>query len=1026
MSSLNHGYWKSLEELERDQVDAGPGQDGDPHEFPEGAFDAEAPLDPMSRRRLFQLMGASMALAGVAGTGCRRYQKEEIIPLARRPEDETPGIAQQYATAWDFGGVGQPLLATSYEGRPIKVDGNPEHPFTKPAREDYVVAGTQRQAGSSALIQASILHCYDPDRSKGYLRNGVGATDTDFRNWLSGEMAALKAGGARVRVLSEASSSPTLQRLRDQLLQQLPGAKWYEWEAVSFDNERAGLKMAYGRPLRAVPHLDRAMRQVVLDSDLFVEHPARTRLGRDWAVSRRWEGSDMGRLYAIESSFTTTGAVADHRLPIRSELILPLAHELDARLSNVPGPAAEFLKDDRVKRFIDAIVQDLGENPGRSVVLAGRRQPPEVHALVAHINQQIGAVGQTVDYIADPDPMRLDHGAAIVELSREMAAGGVDYLFVLGANPVFDAPVDLDFAGALKKVAKASVHLSEYEDETSLETMWHVPRAHYLEHWNDTRSWDGTVTMAQPLIEPMYNGLSSIELVQLLVGEEPDGRKAVEKTFTDVLRPSVTFRKAIHDGYVDGTTSPVDNAGQTSPLPPTQFTKAQLGGMRRDGGVEVTFVPSSQTWDGRFANNSWLQELPDFLTKACWDNYAMVGPSTSKALRLDNDTIIKVTVDGRELDIPCYTMPGQAQDSIAVVLGGGRRAAGRVGGEKNHTVGVNVYTVRSAKGGLEIAPDSAVAPTGRGYEIADTVEHWDIQAGLIKDIAQKEIASRIPELVKEATLQQTKSPVWRAEEEPHFPEESLWKEHEYPEGRVHKWGMAIDLSTCTGCNSCVVACVAENNIPVVGRSNIFFNREMHWLRIDRYFSGSPEDPEIVHQPLGCVQCENAPCEQVCPVGATLHSSEGLNDMVYNRCIGTRYCLNNCPYKVRRFNFFNYTEQFKDARNKVRRLLFNPEVTVRSRGVMEKCTYCVQRIQNAKITAKNQRVAIEDGDIVTACQAACPTEAIVFGDLNDEKSRVRRLHEDRRGYQMLSGELNTKPRTHHLARIRNPHKDLVNR
>jgi molybdopterin-containing oxidoreductase family iron-sulfur binding subunit len=1031
-----HGYWRSLAQLERGQATPDEGYEGQPHEFPASAID-DSTSDPMSRRNLFHLMGASLALAGVAGTGCRRYEKVEIIPLARRPEDETPGVTQQYATAWDFCGVGQALVATSYEGRPIKLDGNPDHPYAKPANEDYVVAGTKRHGGSTALTQASILHLYDPDRSKTYLRGTGGATLGDFRAWLTGEMKQLKTSAARVRVLSEASSSPTLARLREQLAQQLPGSQWYEWEPVSHDAERAGTRMAFGRPLRVVPHLDKARTIVVLDADLFVEHPARTRLGRDWARGRRFGSSSLGegqmsRMYAVESSFTTTGAVADHRLPLRSELILPFAMALDARLSGAGDPGAEFLQDPRVKSYLDAIVEELGNNRGQAIVLAGRRQPAAVHAIVAHINQTIAALGATLDYVTDPDADRPDHNDAIVRLVKEIEQGQVDYLFILGGNPVFDAPADLDFGAALAKVARGSVHLGEYEDETSQKTSWHVPRAHYLESWGDCRTWDGTVTLAQPLIEPMYGGLSSIELISLVLeGDpalkqngtaiDPDARASLEKTF-DELRASGTFRHALHDGYVPGTQLPTDNGVTVGQLPPVQLSRTQLGGIRREGGVEVTYVPSTQTWDGRFANNSWLQELPDFLTKTCWDNYAMVGPLTSADLHLANDTMIKVSVGGKDLEIPCYTMPGQAPYSIALVMGGGRTAAGKVGGTAKHTVGVNVFSVRMS-GALDIAAEATVAPTGKSYPIANTVEHWDINDGLIKGMAQKAIAHRLPELVREATLAETRSPAWHAEEEPHFPVDSLWKEKEYPEGRVHAWGMAIDMSSCTGCNSCVVACVAENNIPVVGKKNIFMNREMHWLRIDRYFSGPPDDPTIVHQPLGCVQCENAPCEQVCPVGATIHSSEGLNDMVYNRCIGTRYCLNNCPYKVRRFNFFNYTEEFKEARNKVRRLLFNPDVTVRSRGVMEKCTYCVQRIQNAKITAKNQRVALEDGDIVTACQAACPTEAIVFGDLNDEKSRVRRLHEERRSYAMLSDELNTKPRTHHLARIRNPNPKL---
>jgi molybdopterin-containing oxidoreductase family iron-sulfur binding subunit len=1029
MSSLDHGYWKSLAELERDSApDQGPGQDGDPMEFPATATD-ETVSDPLSRRNFVQIMGASMALAGVAGTGCKRYEKDEIVPLSRRPEDQTPGVPQQYATAWDFAGFGQALVATSYEGRPIKIDGNPEHPFI----EGGTVPGTRRHGGSSAFAQASILNLYDPDRSRTLMREGRGATFGDFRAWLEAEAPQLRSGSTRIRVLSEATSSPTVARLREQLrTQSLPGLQWFEWESVSFDNERAGTRMAFGdRPMRTLAHLDRAKTIVALDCDLFVEHPAGLMYQRDWARGRRFGTSTLGegqmnRLWSIESTFTSTGAVADHRLPLRSELVLPFLMGLEARLGNGSPPPAEFLAEEKIARFLEVLAEELGENRGSAVLVAGRRQPPEVHALVARINEAIGAVGRTLEYLPDPDPSRLDHGQAIARLVSELQQGQVDYLFILGGNPAFDAPSDLDFAGALAKVKRASVHLSDYEDETSQLTTWHVPRAHYLEAWGDVRTYDGTVTLAQPLIQPMFGGISVIELLQLLAGAEPDAIKEVQATFAE-LGASSTWRKAVHDGFVARSKATPESTGlSVGQLAPFQLTPAQRGPSRvANGALEVVFAPSSQTWDGRFANNAWLQETPDFLTKVTWDNFAMVAPATAKDLGLANDTMIKVTIGDRSMSLPCYTMPGQAPYSIGVVLGGGRRAAGRTGGHVQHkhkAPGFDVNVLR-ASSGWDVAAGASVAGTGEHFTLASTQEHWDIRDGLKKDVAQKGIADRMDILYPEASLTEASKPGWSAQAKPHFPVESLWDEKVYPEDRVYKWGMAIDMGACTGCNACAVACQSENNIPVVGKKNVIKNREMNWIRIDRYFSGSPESPEIVHQPLACVHCEMAPCEQVCPVGATIHSSEGLNEMTYNRCIGTRYCLNNCPYRVRRFNFFDYNKEFKEARNKVRRLLFNPEVTVRHRGVMEKCTYCVQRIQNAKITAKNQRVAIEDGDITTACQAACPSEAIVFGDLNDPNSRLTRLHADRRSYSMLNNELNTKPRTQFLARVRNPNPKL---
>jgi molybdopterin-containing oxidoreductase family iron-sulfur binding subunit len=1035
MSSLDHGYWKSLAELEAGPpagvVDDGPGTDDGvadhdkvPHEFPASATDASV-SDPMSRRNMMQLMGASLALAGVAGTGCRRWEKDEIVPLSRRPEDMTPGVTQQYATAWDFAGFGQALVATSYEGRPIKLDGNPEHPFASGG----TVPGTERHGGSSAFAQAAILGMYDPDRSRSALRGGQGATFSDFRAWLETERAQLLSSSSKIRVLSEASSSPTLARLQDRLRAAFPGLQWYEWEPVSFDNERAGLRLAFGRPMRALARLDRARTIVTLDADLFVEHPAALRYSRDWARSRRFGQSSLGegvmsRLYAIESAFSSTGAVADHRLPIRSEQILPLAMAIDARLSGGSAPPAEFLAEANIARFVDVMVRELQANRGASVIVAGRRQPPELHALVARINQALGAVGTTLDYVADPAPQRLDHGAAIGQLVRELQQDQVDYLFILGGNPVYAAPADLDFAGALAKVKRASVHLSEYQDETSLTTSWHVPRAHFLEAWSDARTFDGTVTIAQPLIQPMFGGMSAIELAQLLLdgNATPDGMKAVKETVDDL--PGATWRRAVHDGFVAGSQLAVESGMTVQALATPPVSQAAMGGTRTGKDqVEIVFVPSTQTWDGRFANNAWLWETPDFLTKMTWDNYAMVGAATAKEFGFAQDMLLKVAVGGREITVPCYVMAGQANYSIAVVLGGGRSAAGHTGGLRGRTVGFDVNKLRATETGIDIASGGSVSAAGGSYQLATTQEHWDIRDGLVKDMAQRGIERRLFNLVREATLEDTRRPDWKAEVDHHFPlEAQLFPVHEYPEERVHAWGMTIDLGSCTGCNACSLACQAENNIPVVGKGNVIRNREMHWIRIDRYFHGPSDNPQVVHQPLGCVHCENAPCEQVCPVGATIHSSEGLNDMVYNRCVGTRYCLNNCSYRVRRFNFFDYNKEFKEARNKVRKLLFNPDVTVRHRGVMEKCTYCVQRIQSAKITAKNKRIGVADGDIVTACQAACPTEAIVFGDLNDPNSRVRKLQQDRRQYELL-GDFNTRPRTHHLARVRNPNPEL---
>ncbi|MCE9572588.1 MAG: Fe-S-cluster-containing hydrogenase [Deltaproteobacteria bacterium] len=1016
MPSITDPYWKSLGELAT--VNPAPTD-----EFPPSA-DTQT-VDPLSRRNFFRLMGASMALAGVAGPGCQRYEREEIVPLSRRPEDQVPGTTLQYASTFELAGVAHPVLVGSYEGRPIKIDGNPFHPFTGDGADAKVT--DHRHGGSTAFVQASVLNLYDQDRSRGLSNRGKGADFNEFKAWLATNREAMKKDPSKVRVLSEALSSPTLAQLRRKFLTDFPGAKWAEWEPISFDNERAGLKLAFGKSARAFAHLDRAETIVVLDGDIFVEHPAAMRYSRDWKASRGPEASSLGdgkmnRLWSVESSWSSTGAMADHRLALRAELVLPFAQALDAKLSSGGAPSAEFLNEAKVAKFLTVLVEELGQNRGKAVVIAGRRQPPVVHALVARINEALGA---PVDYYDDGDD-RLTHKEAIVELANDIKAKAVSHLFVLGGNPAYDAPNDLDLASAIASVEN-SVHLSEWDDETSEKTTWHVPRANYLESWGDARTWDGTWTIAQPLILPLYGGISALELMALVMGDEQTSEKLVRGA---VEGSGATWRKAVHDGFVASTAFPTLGA-KVGQLPVVTLTASQQAGSRGTSAkpvpLEVVFQYSSNTWDGRFANNAWLQETPDFFTKVCWDNYAIVAPATATEYGLETDSLITVELEGRKLELACYVMPGQAIGTIGLVLGGGRVKAGSKGGDGKTPVGFDTYKLRTSAA-LDLASGAKVT-AGSSYQLSGTQEHWDIRGGLDKDIGDKGIAERLPRLVKEVDQTEyrdgTEGRAWDANEESEFwtdPDRgtSLFQEHTY-EG--HKWGMAIDLGSCTSCNACMVACQSENNIPVVGKAEVVRNREMHWIRIDRYFKGSPDDPQIVNQPVGCQQCENAPCEQVCPVGATLHSSEGLNDMVYNRCVGTRYCLNNCPYRVRRFNFLDWNAEFKEARNRVRKLVMNPEVTVRMRGVMEKCTYCVQRIQNKKIKAKNEKRSVQDGEITTACQDACPTQAIVFGDLNDPKAWVTKFHKDRRAYSLL-GELNTKPRTQYLARVRNPNPKLA--
>ena len=1011
MSSLDHNkQWRSLAELQ-----------GDPEfekflatEFPD---QQEQLLDPVSRRRFMQLMGASLAFAGVSASGCRRWEEEEIVPLPHRPEGYVPGVPKHYASAHEIGGVGEGLLVTCYDGRPIKIEGNPDHPYTGSA--------------STAFAQASILELYDPDRSRGVARhdNSGQRQSAHWNDFLDFARALPKS--ARVHVLSEATSSPTIERLVGELSGQFSqGFGWHEYEPLSADNERQGTEMAFGTPMRAIHHVERARSILALDSDFLVEHPAALKHAADFASVRNPEvraPRHFARLWSVESTFSRTGGVADHRLPLRSELILPFVLALEATLTGKTAPQAAFLAEPHIKKFFDALVADFKSRPtpiagtrrgpANLLLVAGQRQPAAVHAVVARLNRALnrGSSRRPVEYAAER--ARPTHFGSIKQLTTRMNAGNVDVLVILGGNPVFNAPGDVNFAEALKRV-KTSIHLSSYNNETSAACNWHIPRAHFLESWGDTRSYDGTITFIQPTVRPLRGGKTAIEVLAILAREaDPSGKTQVRRTFDkrQTYSNDAAWRTVLQKGFVPNSKWPTqlpDIVSFEAPLSPSQKAGTQLS----KNALEVVFTPSSHTYDGRFANNGWLQETPDFMTKLTWDNAALVGPSTAAALGIKHDTLINVTIGANTLRIPAYVMPGQAPFSIALAVGHGRSRAGYVGGHQEEGIapaGTNAYPLRT-QGAMYIATGASVGTTSTRGGLVGTQDHWAID-----ELGRKSKEKRAPKLVKTTAISEYRKDKEFAKPHMEFGDESLWDPP--TDYSKRKWGMATDLGKCIGCNSCMVACQAENNIPVVGKEQVAMSREMHWIRIDRYFSGHPDNPEISHQPVVCQQCENAPCEQVCPVGATIHTDEGLNDMVYNRCIGTRYCLNNCPYKVRRFNFLDY-HKLDDPRKRIRKLLFNPEVTVRSRGVMEKCTFCVQRIEAVKITANNERRKIADGEIKTACQQACPTGAIVFGDLNDKNSEVSKHHREPRAYPLLAGLL-TAPRNLFLARIKNPFRDL---
>jgi molybdopterin-containing oxidoreductase family iron-sulfur binding subunit len=1016
-------YWRSLSEL----ADTPDFRDYLHREFPEQASEWN---DPTGRRNFLKLMSASLALAGVGA--CTTQPPEDIVPYVRQPEDIVPGRPLFFASAIPLGGIARPVLVESHMGRPTKIEGNPEHPASLGATD--------------VLTQAAVLGLYDPDRSQTVTYRGEVRPWSAFWNAAQAAMGGQKASkGAGLRILTEPVTSPSLSELLATILRDFPQARWHQYDPVAIDGGRLGLGQATGSASDAVYHLDKADVVVSLDADFLGFGASMVRYTKDFAGRRRVtdDAKQMNRLYVIESSPTLTGAKAEHRLPIRSSDIEGFARALAAAVG--AGSQAGSAAGPNEAKWVAAIAKDLQQHRGRSVVMAGEFQPAAVHAIAHAINQGLGNVGATVTYGGSIEPQPISQHASLAELSAAMEAGQVQTLLILGNNPVFTAPADIKFGERLAKVELVVYH-SLYKDETSELAHWNIPDTHPLETWGDPRAYDGTVTLMQPLIAPLYDSHSAHEILTTLTSQP------TRKTF-DIVKDYWTrafggstgwtvrdangetfgnadafWKQAVHDGFIRGTETttggqatpfkplatppasapaaagavpPVSTpAAMPPPAPPTPLTPAPAG-----PGLELVFRPDPTVWDGRFANNGWLQEAPKPLTKLTWDTAAWVSPKLAQEKALDNGDIIELKYRGATGRMPVFIVPGQPDQSVTVFLGYGRRMAGRVGTASEEAQAFNAYRLRTSDApwfgtGLEIVK------TGDRYLLATTQDHHAMEGRHPARVVTLAEYTHEPEVVSHMTHA--------------FPKTlTLYPDHEY---MGNKWGMAIDLTSCTGCGACVVACVAENNIPVVGKEQVSRNREMHWIRVDHYFTGdidTPESVQAVHQPVPCQQCENAPCEVVCPVAATTHSSEGLNDMVYNRCVGTRYCSNNCPYKVRRFNFLLYSDWNTESYYPLR----NPDVSVRSRGVMEKCTYCVQRINYARIEAKKDNNRdIRDGEIVTACEAVCPADAIVFGNMNDPNSRVNKLKAQQRNYGMLE-DLNTRPRTTYLASLRNTNPEL---
>ncbi len=1079
-------FWRSLDEL----AATSEFQDLVHREFPRQASEWIDTADGVSRRRFLQLASASLALAGL--TGCTKQPLEKIVPYVRQPEQIIPGKPLYFATALTFGGgYATGVLAESHLGRPTKIEGNPDHPASLGATDLFA--------------QASILTLYDPERSQSILQNGRAGTWGAFTSQMAGRLNALQpAGGAGLRILTGSTTSPTLADQMRQLLSRFPAARWHRWEPAGRHHSHAAAVGAFGRPLETRYDFTRA-RVILAVGDALCEGGAGVRYARDFADGRRVRGDrkEMSRVYAVESVPANLSSVADHRLqlpPAQVEgFVLALAQAL-----GVPGMAGgQVALPAEARKWVQAVAQDLQQNRGASLVVGDEYLSPAAQVLIHGINQALGNNGVTVSYQEPVEVDPVDQVRSIAELVADMNAGQVELLLILdGSNPVYTAPADLAFVQALQKVP-LRVHHGLYEDETSAYCHWHIPAAHELESWGDARAFDGTVSLIQPLIDPLYDGKSVYEVLAALLGQaDATGYDVVRQYWTPLL-PGLTaglerlskdatpagfsamvgvsggppppadaaaaaappatapvggapanqgggdqgsispaaasapqgvaappaaagataggsafetaWRRTLHAGLIPATASrPAAAAVNGGAVQESARRIAETAGRFQPGQITLVLRPDPTIWDGRFASNTWLQELPKPIVKLVWDNALIVSPNTAERLGVEYHEVVTLTVGNRSQRAAVWILPGVADDTALLTLGYGRQRAGKGTGQ-----GFNAYPLRTTQT-LWSAPGASVAKTGDRYILVGTQNHHVIGLYNVNEDEEASEQAEKRHVIRTATLEEFRANEEVIDKKRHMealtPGMTMYPEHPY-EG--HKWGMVIDLNTCTGCSACVVACQSENNIPSVGKEQVQKGREMHWLRIDRYFGGDLDAPTIHNQPLPCMHCENAPCEVVCPVAATVHSDEGLNDMVYNRCVGTRYCSNNCPYKVRRFNFLRYAP---NQETPVLTLAQNPDVTVRMRGVMEKCTFCVQRIEQAKIESKVERRPIPANWLQTACQQACPTHAITFGDLNDEQWEVRRWHDDPLNYGLLE-EINTRPRTTYLAKLRNPNPAL---
>ena len=1020
-------YWSSLDALAKVPAFKNLIE----REFPEGAAELN---DGVSRRHFLQIMGASSALAGVGLAGCRRPE-QHLVPFTRGVEWSIPGKPLFYSSSMPTRNGAIPIIVTTHDGRPTKIEGNPLHPASNGA--------------TNAFAQASILNLYDPDRAKAFRYMGEKTDASAFVSDLDEMIKAAAAnGGAGLAFLLEDNNSPTRERLRAEIAAKFPKALWSVYEPAVSDDVAAASSAAFGPGLKVSSAFDKADVILAIDSDFLGGVEGTVEGIRAFSSRRRVSGpgDKMNRLYAVENRFTVTGGMADHRLRCPASHLGAFTLELAEKIASLTGDAdlkklcAAVPKPQGEAKFtegwVTGVAEDLASAKGASLVVAGPRLPAEVQLLVHGINSALGNLGKTVVAL----PVAGAPVLTITALAKEITAKKVDTLVIVGGNPVYNAPSDLKWSDLQASVPKV-VRFGFYEDETSHGCRWQVPAAHYLEYWGDGFSTDGSLVSGQPMILPLFDGWSELDLLARFAGQpKPTGPELIQATFRQLASPSDftgAWNKFLHDGFLADSAKKATlsfNADAAAALI-TESAKAQA--VAGENAFEVVFAIDTKVDDGRYNNNGWMQELPDVVTKMTWDNAAWISPKTAQKLGLSLHGLDKLGVvereyleisfaDGRKLKIPAFIAPGHADYSITIPLGYGRTVIGRVG----QGTGFDAYLLRTTAQPY-VAVGASVKLAGGTYPLAITQDHHAMEGRA---------------LVREATVEKF--------EEDHDFAKKMWMDAELPKGgntslyshppldNIHQWGMVVDLNTCTGCNACVTACQAENNTPIVGKEQVINGREMHWMRMDRYFASENEtdieDPEMVTQPMMCQHCENAPCETVCPVNATVHSDDGLNVMAYNRCIGTRYCANNCPFKVRRFNFFDYNQ--RDIRTlktwnllsekgtpNTTKMQKNPNVTVRMRGVMEKCTYCVQRVQEAKIGAKVKAGATDDVRIPadafkSACQQACPTEAIVFGDTKNPDSTVSKLKAKERNYRLLE-YLNVNTRTSYLARLRNPNPKM---